>query len=57
LLQETTKDELTEIQKQTQMEASEMIDIEKSSIYLSHETEPEFERYMRLLKAEQSQSV
>ena len=29
-----------------------MIDIEKSSVYLSHETEPEYERYMRILKQE-----
>ena len=34
-----------------------MINIEKSSIYLSHETEPEYERYMRILKQEQTQTL
>ena len=34
-----------------------MVVIEQSSVYLSHSTEPEFERFLRILKAEQTQSV
>ena len=34
-----------------------MIDIEKSSVYLSHETEPEFERFLKVLKKESSSTV
>lgn len=34
-----------------------MILIEKSSIYLSNDTEAEFERYLRIIKKEQVQTV
>ena len=52
LLQELTREEIESISRQTSAELEEMVQIEKSSIYLSNETEPEFERYMRLLKKE-----
>ena len=44
------KQQFLEFERQTTEEITEMINIEKSSIYLSHETEPEYERYMRILK-------
>lgn len=50
LLSDKARTELSEIEKDTNLEVKEMVEIEKSSVYLSHETEPEFERYMSVFK-------
>lgn len=57
MLEEKTREELVSIEEQTVAEVTEMVDIEKSSVYLSKETEPEFERYFRILKKEQTQTI
>lgn len=52
MLEDKTREELGSIERQTIGEVTEMVNIEKSSVYLSKETEPEFERYFRILKKE-----
>ena len=54
LLQDKLSEELQRIEKITSEEVKEMIQIEKSSVYLSYETEPEFIRYLSMLKQERS---
>ena len=57
LIAAKVKEEITGIEKNTTGELGEMIDIERSSVYLSQQTEPEFERFLDILKGDKTQTV